>query len=55
LEFAETRADRLPPGIAGPLKTWPNVPSPPSGPLPVTKNSTTTIEAGIRIATSDAP
>jgi hypothetical protein len=55
LEFSDTRAERLPPGIAGPLKTCPNVPSPPSGPLPVAKNSTAMIEAGIRTATSEAP
>jgi hypothetical protein len=55
LEFSDTRADRLPPGMAGPLNTWPRVPSPWSGPLPVTANSTAMIEAGIRMATSDAP
>ena len=55
LELSDTRAERLPPGIAGPLKTCPNVPSPPSGPLPVARNSTTMIEAGMRTATSEAP
>lgn len=55
LELSDTRAERLPPGIAGPLNTCPNVPNPPSGPLPVAKNSTAMIEAGMRTATSEAP
>jgi hypothetical protein len=55
LGFNETRADRLPPGIAGPLKTWPRVPSPVSGALPVTTNRTAMIAPGMRMATSDAP
>lgn len=55
LEFSETRAERLPPGIAGPLKTWPKVPKPVSGPFPVATNSTAMIAAGMRMATSDAP
>jgi hypothetical protein len=55
LEFNETRAERLPPGMAGPLKTWPRVPSPWSGPLPVATKRTTMIEAGMRMATSEAP
>jgi hypothetical protein len=54
-EFKETRAERLPPGTAGPLKTWPSVPSPVIGPLPVAAKSTAMIAAGIRMATSDAP
>ena len=55
LAFSETRADRFPPGMAGPLKTWPSVPRPVSGPLPVAAKSTAMIAAGMRMATSDAP
>jgi hypothetical protein len=55
LAFRETRAERLPPGTAGPLKTWPSVPRPVSGPPPVAAKRTAMIAAGMRIATSDAP
>jgi hypothetical protein len=55
LAFSETRAERLPPGTAGPLKTWPSVPRPVSGPLPVAAKRTAMIAAGMRIATRDAP
>jgi hypothetical protein len=53
--FRETRAERLPPGTAGPLKTCPSVPRPVSGPLPVAAKRTAMIAAGMRMATSDAP
>jgi hypothetical protein len=55
LAFSGARAERLPPGTAGPLKTWPSVPRPVSGPFPVAANRTAMIAAGIRMATSDAP
>jgi hypothetical protein len=55
LELVATLAERLPPGIAGPLNTWPSAPSPCRGTPPVTANSTPMMAAGIRTATRDAP
>jgi hypothetical protein len=54
-ELVTTLADWLPPGMAGPLNTWPSAPMPCSGPPPVTAKSATMIAAGMRTATREAP